>query len=118
MVITLDTVVHTEVYDFQILGYIVTIHKLLCISMSRTEEPVSYTHLDVYKRQVQSDGFAVYDKFDTLPGKLHLCCWADVYKRQDVSKVKWRIILPVGARFARPKMVCFCIWAVKPCRCV
>ena len=38
MVITLDTVVHTEVYDFQILGYIVTIHKLLCISMSRTEE--------------------------------------------------------------------------------
>ena len=27
---------------------------------------------------VQSDGFAVYDKFDTLPGKLHLCCWAHV----------------------------------------
>ncbi len=27
-------------------------------------------------RVVQSDGFAVYDKFDTLPGKLHLCCWA------------------------------------------
>ncbi|NMX06336.1 transposase, partial [Bacteroides vulgatus] len=29
-------------------------------------------------RVVQSDGFAVYDKFDTLPGKLHLCCWAHV----------------------------------------
>lgn len=34
---------------------------------------------------------------------------------EDVSKVKWRIILPVGARFARPKMVCLCIWAGKPC---
>ena len=33
---------------------------------------------------------------------------------QDI-KVKWRIILPVGARFARPKMVCLCIWAGKPC---
>ena len=30
---------------------------------------------------VQSDGFAVYDKFDTLPGKLHLCCWAHVRRK-------------------------------------
>lgn len=25
---------------------------------------------------VQSDGFVIYRKFDTLPGKIHLCCWA------------------------------------------
>ncbi len=30
---------------------------------------------------VQSDGFAVYDVFDTLPGKLHLCCWAHVRRK-------------------------------------
>lgn len=30
---------------------------------------------------VQSDGFVVYDKFDTLPGKLHLCCWAHVRRK-------------------------------------
>lgn len=30
---------------------------------------------------VQSDGFAVYDKFDTLPGHLHLCCWAHVRRK-------------------------------------
>lgn len=27
---------------------------------------------------VQSDGFVVYDEFDTLPDRLHLCCWAHV----------------------------------------
>lgn len=32
-------------------------------------------------RVVQSDGFVVYDKFDTLPGKLHLCCWAHVRRK-------------------------------------
>ena len=32
-------------------------------------------------RVVQSDGFAVYDEFDTLPGKLHLCCWAHVRRK-------------------------------------
>ena len=32
-------------------------------------------------RMVQSDGFAVYDEFDTLPGKLHLCCWAHVRRK-------------------------------------
>ena len=30
---------------------------------------------------VQSDGFVVYDKFDTLPGRLHLCCWAHVRRK-------------------------------------
>ena len=30
---------------------------------------------------VQSDGFVVYDKFDTLPGHLHLCCWAHVRRK-------------------------------------
>lgn len=30
---------------------------------------------------VQSDGFVVYDKFDTLPGYLHLCCWAHVRRK-------------------------------------
>lgn len=30
---------------------------------------------------VQSDGFAVYDQFDILPGKLHLCCWAHVRRK-------------------------------------
>lgn len=32
-------------------------------------------------RVVQSDGFAVYDGFDTLPGRLHLCCWAHVRRK-------------------------------------
>lgn len=32
-------------------------------------------------RVVQSDGFVVYDKFDTLPGRLHLCCWAHVRRK-------------------------------------
>lgn len=32
-------------------------------------------------RVVQSDGFAVYDKFDTLAGRLHLCCWAHVRRK-------------------------------------
>lgn len=32
-------------------------------------------------RVVQSDGFAVYDKFDKMPGYLHLCCWAHVRRR-------------------------------------
>lgn len=30
---------------------------------------------------VQSDGFVVYDKFDTLPDRLHLCCWAHVRRK-------------------------------------
>lgn len=30
---------------------------------------------------VQSDGFVVYDKFDTLPEHLHLCCWAHVRRK-------------------------------------
>lgn len=32
---------------------------------------------------VQSDGFVVYDKFDTLSGRLHLCCWAHVRRKFD-----------------------------------
>ncbi len=32
-------------------------------------------------RVVQSDGFTVYNKFDTLPGRLHLCCWAHVRRK-------------------------------------
>lgn len=32
-------------------------------------------------RVVQSDGFVVYDQFDTLPGRLHLCCWAHVRRK-------------------------------------
>ncbi len=30
---------------------------------------------------VQSDGFAVYNRFDTLAGRLHLCCWAHVRRK-------------------------------------
>lgn len=30
---------------------------------------------------VQSDGYASYDIFDKLPGKLHLCCWAHVRRK-------------------------------------
>nr|WP_106829780.1 IS66 family transposase [Parabacteroides pacaensis] len=30
---------------------------------------------------VQSDGFVVYDKFDTLKDRLHLCCWAHVRRK-------------------------------------
>lgn len=30
---------------------------------------------------VQSDGYVVYDKFDTLPERLHLCCWAHVRRK-------------------------------------
>lgn len=35
---------------------------------------------------VQSDGFVVYDKFDTLPGRLHLCCWAHVRRKFDQAR--------------------------------
>lgn len=35
---------------------------------------------------VQSDGFVVYDKFDTLPGRLHLCCWAHVRRKFDEAR--------------------------------
>ena len=42
MVVTLDTIVHTEVNDFQIFGYIMTIHKLLRITMGGTEEQYIY----------------------------------------------------------------------------
>ena len=38
MVVTLDAVIHAEVDDFQIFGYVVAIHELLRIPMSRTEE--------------------------------------------------------------------------------
>lgn len=30
---------------------------------------------------VQSDGFAVYDTFDSLKDRLHLCCWAHVRRK-------------------------------------
>ena len=30
---------------------------------------------------VQSDGYAVYDVFDKLEGKMHLCCWAHVRRK-------------------------------------
>lgn len=30
---------------------------------------------------VQSDGYVVYDQFDTLPGRLHLCCWAHTRRK-------------------------------------
>lgn len=30
---------------------------------------------------VQSDGYTVYGQFDTLPGRLHLCCWAHVRRK-------------------------------------
>ena len=30
---------------------------------------------------VQSDGFVVYDQFDTLPGSVHLSCWAHVRRK-------------------------------------
>lgn len=30
---------------------------------------------------VQSDGFVVYDKFDSLANRLHLCCWAHVRRK-------------------------------------
>lgn len=39
------------------------------------------TLLDGEVKVVQSDGFVVYDKFDTLPGHLHLCCWAHVRRK-------------------------------------
>lgn len=39
------------------------------------------TLLDGEVKVVQSDGFVVYDKFDTLPGRLHLCCWAHVRRK-------------------------------------
>lgn len=39
------------------------------------------TLIDGEVKVVQSDGFVVYDKFDTLPGHLHLCCWAHVRRK-------------------------------------
>ena len=74
----------------------------------RWNYPVSYTHLEYHKgrgssgtdtllagqvRVVQSDGFAVYDKFDTLPAVsyTHL----DVYKRQGMFIINTRDILHI-----------------------
>lgn len=37
--------------------------------------------LDCGVKVVQSDGYGVYDVFDSLPGYLHLCCWAHVRRK-------------------------------------
>lgn len=49
---------------------------------------------------VQSDGFVVYDKFDTLPGRLHLCCWAHVRRKY----VEARSCDPPRAEYALEKI--------------
>ena len=54
-------------------------------------------------RVVQSDGFAVYDKFDTLPGKLHLC-WAHV--RQLCGSGKEMTLPEQGMHLTNRRTVC------------
>ena len=81
-----------------------------------------YIGIDVAKDKhdcfiTNSDGEVLFKAF-TIAN--NLTGFTELYQKiesvmEDVSKVKWRIILPVGARFARPKMVCLCIWAGKPC---
>ena len=61
----------------------------------RFHDPVSYTHLDVYKRQVidqhvfRSPALIVADDHQTLI----LIPDVDVYKRHDKKKSRWEVIL-------------------------
>ena len=79
----------------------------------RRHQPVSYTHLDVYKRQAKyrdkdprNNTILTQNVRMSLNGKMHRRNLLDVYKRQPIqperSAFDWRylLILPAGAGVA------------------
>ena len=115
VVITLDTIVHTEVDDFQILRHIMTIHKLLRVTMGGTEEQYIYLvqRKPVGKYQI---GFTV--KPFMYVGNLIAGVAATVYKlylyfgmiNQQTNQFACRITCPTDNSYFNHNQISSSLW--------